>query len=154
SVTTILAIRVGSSAVSAMTQTPASGPFGPETTPPRSVAPIDGAVDCCANSCAGEQIRASASAAAATLEYKVFVALIVFSSVFLSARAAPIRFEWQGNSTCGPAWRFRSAAVDRLPAFCERAGEDQFSGSETMTKHRGLSCLGVAVFGLTFSALT
>src|SRR5690349_2526283 len=33
SVTTILAKRVGRSVVSAMTHTPASGPFGPETTP-------------------------------------------------------------------------------------------------------------------------
>ena len=39
SVTTILAYLVGRSVVSAITQTPASGAFGPATTPPRSAAP-------------------------------------------------------------------------------------------------------------------
>src|SRR6185369_3582700 len=39
SVTTILANLVGRSVVSAITQTPASGPFGPLTTPPRSPSP-------------------------------------------------------------------------------------------------------------------
>src|SRR5215213_7876225 len=41
--TTILAKRVGRSLVSASTQTPASGPLGPVTTPPMSFAPT-----CCA----------------------------------------------------------------------------------------------------------
>src|SRR5262249_11521318 len=36
SLTTILANLVGKSSVSAITQTPASGPFGPRTTPPMS----------------------------------------------------------------------------------------------------------------------
>src|SRR5919206_79704 len=40
SVTTIFANFVGRSVVSAMTHTPASGPFGLVTTPPRSVEPI------------------------------------------------------------------------------------------------------------------
>src|SRR5262249_9297575 len=40
SVTTILANLVGRSVVSAITQTPASGPFGPLTTPPMSSASI------------------------------------------------------------------------------------------------------------------
>src|SRR6267142_329827 len=40
SVTTILANFVGRSVVSAITQTPASGPLAPVTTPPRSPAPI------------------------------------------------------------------------------------------------------------------
>ncbi|PYM11876.1 MAG: hypothetical protein DMD81_25695 [Candidatus Rokuibacteriota bacterium] len=40
SVTTIRANFVGSSVVSAMTQTPPSGPLGPETTPPMSLPPI------------------------------------------------------------------------------------------------------------------
>jgi hypothetical protein len=39
-VTTIRANRVGRSRVSAITQTPASGPFGPATTPPMSSASI------------------------------------------------------------------------------------------------------------------
>src|SRR5215467_6915137 len=39
SVTTTLLNRVGRSEVSAMTHTPASGPFAPETTPPMSFAP-------------------------------------------------------------------------------------------------------------------
>jgi hypothetical protein len=39
-VTTILRSGVGSSVVSAITQTPASGPFGPVTTPPMSSASV------------------------------------------------------------------------------------------------------------------
>src|SRR5207302_4165131 len=39
SVTTTLAYGVGVPVVSAITQTPASGPFGPDTVPPRSVRP-------------------------------------------------------------------------------------------------------------------
>src|SRR6516162_375888 len=57
--------RVGRSLVSAITQTPASGPFGPVTTPPISVAPIltpGGA--CWADSCAG---AAASKAAASTI---------------------------------------------------------------------------------------
>src|SRR6266704_2907558 len=52
SVTTILANFVGRSVVSAITHTPASGPLGPLTTPPRSPAPtrIAGSVVCCASS--------------------------------------------------------------------------------------------------------
>src|SRR5262249_11571981 len=46
SVTTILAYLVGRSDVSAITQTPASGPLGPATTPPISLAPTVG--PCCA----------------------------------------------------------------------------------------------------------
>src|SRR5262249_44168968 len=42
SVTTILANFVGRSDVSAMTHTPASGPFAPATTPPMSLAPTCG----------------------------------------------------------------------------------------------------------------
>src|SRR2546430_16556464 len=39
SVTTTFAYWVGVPVVSAITQTPASGPFGPDTTPPRSARP-------------------------------------------------------------------------------------------------------------------
>src|SRR5258706_15869601 len=41
SVTTILAYLVGSSVVSAITQTPASGPCAPVTVPPISLAPTE-----------------------------------------------------------------------------------------------------------------
>src|SRR5262249_2775250 len=60
-----LAIFVGSSVVSAITQTPASGPFGLVTTPPRSLSPIAGAGSafCCALSCVGMAARSAATPA-------------------------------------------------------------------------------------------
>src|SRR3954463_15025668 len=67
SVTTILTNFVGSSVVSAITQTPASGPLGPVTTPPRSsgstwTAPSPAA--CSARVCAIATTSIAASSAA------------------------------------------------------------------------------------------
>src|SRR5262249_12078472 len=81
SVTTILAILVGSSEVSAITHTPASGPFGPLTTPPRSVGPM--LTLCCASSRAGDPVRNAAIATAATPEYKPLYLPIVMLLRFL-----------------------------------------------------------------------
>ena len=61
SVTTILANFVGRSVVSAMTQTPASGPLALETTPPRSFSPIAGA--CARAEMIVEAINAATAAA-------------------------------------------------------------------------------------------
>src|SRR6516162_9519660 len=89
SVTTIFANLVGRSVVSAITQTPASGPFGPLTTPPRSLSPTvtpAGAV-CCAASCAGERDSNSAAPIAATLECRLAFGLIDALLVCLSVTA-------------------------------------------------------------------
>src|SRR6185312_15052050 len=74
SVTTILAYLVGRSPVSAITQTPASGPFDPVTTPPISVAPMLTA-GCCA--------RAGSMANAATAADSI--ALRQMFSIFISS---------------------------------------------------------------------
>src|SRR6516165_7254190 len=60
-------MRVGRLVVSAITHTPASGPFGPETTPPISLAPTL-TVACCA--AIGRTPNARATAAVAALKYK------------------------------------------------------------------------------------
>ena len=60
SVTTILAILVGRSVVSAITQMPASGPFALVTTPPRSLSPML-TVSCWAPSCVGEALNTADS---------------------------------------------------------------------------------------------
>src|ERR1700693_3206659 len=70
---------VGRSLVSAITQTPASGPFELRTTPPRSVSPMLTAGVCCAKTGPGEA-NAAAMAMAATPEYKAALFLISLSS--------------------------------------------------------------------------
>src|ERR1700693_4563245 len=70
---------VGRSLVSAITQTPASGPFELRTTPPRSVSPMLTAGVCCAKTGPGEA-NAAARAIAATPEYKAALFLISLSS--------------------------------------------------------------------------
>src|SRR5215813_6920838 len=72
SVTTVLLILVGRSVVSAITHTPASGPFGPRTTPPISVAPTLTVAGCCATTVVGATPNARAMATAATPKYKLF----------------------------------------------------------------------------------
>src|SRR5215470_15619704 len=68
SVTTILAKRVGRSIVSAMTHTPSSGPFGPETTPPISSGSRATAVaaDCPALVTIGASVQTTAAHAGKT----------------------------------------------------------------------------------------
>src|SRR5208282_1046972 len=77
--------RVGSSVVSAMTQTPASGPCGPETTPPTSLSPIAiAAASFCACARAGTDTAANNAAARSTGS----LFLILMSS---SLRRRPVR---------------------------------------------------------------
>src|SRR5436189_4210561 len=68
SVTTSLANFVGRSLVSAMTQTPASGPFAPVTTPAMSFAPAL-PVPCVLR----QAVRSAARALATTPKYKIFL---------------------------------------------------------------------------------
>src|SRR3954451_20843111 len=65
--------RVGRSLVSAITQTPASAPFGLVTTPPRSLSPTltPAGADGCAFTGAGGAPTSAASAIAATLRYRL-----------------------------------------------------------------------------------
>src|SRR5271154_975492 len=82
--------RVGSSVLSAMTQTPASGPCGPETTPPMSFAPIAiaaGAFCGCAR--AGTDTPAN-NAAATTNTGSLF---LIFMSPSLPVPAGPALFQ-------------------------------------------------------------
>src|SRR5690242_1752137 len=66
--------RVGRSVVSAITHTPASGPFAPVTTPPMSSLSIATAV--CAPSCAGAAVSSAATPIAATVRYSLALSLI------------------------------------------------------------------------------
>src|SRR6516165_10057227 len=89
SVTTILANLVGRSVVSAITQTPASGPFGPLTTPPISLSPMvtpAGAV-CGAASCADERVSNKAAPIAAPLKCRLAFGLIDALLVWLGVTA-------------------------------------------------------------------
>src|SRR5215472_14772990 len=102
SVTTILANLVGRSVVSAITQTPASGPFGPLTTPPRSLSPTvtpAGAV-CCAASRAGETVSNRAAPITATLKYRLAFGLIDALLVCLGVTAL--------RAICDPAQELTS----------------------------------------------
>src|SRR5262245_65869674 len=86
---------MGSSLVSATTQTPASGPFGPLTTPPRSLSPTvtpAGAV-CCAASRAGETVSNRAAPITATLKYRLAFGLIdgLLFCLGITAAAGDIR---------------------------------------------------------------
>src|SRR6266511_2106419 len=80
--------RVGRSRVSAITQTPASGPFALLTTPPRSLSPTltpAGGV-CCSLTGAGGAPKNAASAIAATPKYRPV--LIVMTAPPVSSRRA------------------------------------------------------------------
>src|SRR5262249_57714109 len=88
---TILGNLGGRSAVSAIPQTPAWGPFGPLTTPPRSLSPTvtaAGAV-CCAASCAGERVSNSAAPMATPLKCRLAFGLLDDSSFGLVSRRPP-----------------------------------------------------------------
>ncbi|TMQ26806.1 MAG: hypothetical protein E6K82_03295 [Candidatus Rokuibacteriota bacterium] len=74
--TTILANLVARSVVSAITHTPASGPFGPVTTPPMSSLSMGTAppAACCAPSSSAEPTHTTAIANAAKPKYSaVFI---------------------------------------------------------------------------------
>src|SRR5258707_173643 len=74
SVTTILANLVGRSVVSAITQTPASGPVLPVTTPPRSVAPtVTAALLGCAVAAHGASVAAAIRHDAEAATVKLFI---------------------------------------------------------------------------------
>src|SRR5215468_5414990 len=97
---------VGRSVVSAMTQTPASGPFGPVTTPPMSSASMATAV--WARSWAGARARSPATPIAATLKYSLVLSLIGallvdccrMAPVAISACAgSPMRFPRVGRDS-------------------------------------------------------
>src|SRR5262249_43923628 len=82
SVTTILTNLVGRSVVSAITQTPASGPLALVTMPPRSLSPTvtpTGAL-CCALTCVDEDKSSAPSATAATLSNRLVPRFMVRSS--------------------------------------------------------------------------
>src|SRR4029077_19031649 len=80
SVTTERDILVGRSVVSAMTHTPASGPFAPVTTPPISSSSIATAA-VCALSCAGAAARNPNTPIAATLRHNLCF-VVIFRSRF------------------------------------------------------------------------
>jgi hypothetical protein len=91
-VTTILANLVGRSVVSAITQTPASGPLAPVTTPPISAALT-------ATVCAMAVGATSASAATATPEYN---ACLTFIAPSMSGKTANDVFDrYASNSSRG-----------------------------------------------------
>src|SRR5690242_188014 len=81
---------VGSSVVSAMIQTPASRPCGPETTPPMSFSPIAiAAASSCGCARAGNDTPAN-NAAAATSTGSLF---LIVMSPSLPAPAGPALFQ-------------------------------------------------------------
>src|SRR6185503_2598821 len=86
SVTTIFTNLVGRSEVSAITQTPASGPDAPVTTPPRSSLSIATvAAGCWPRIDVAEVKRRSASPAAVTLPYNTCVAFMAAPRYVVSA---------------------------------------------------------------------
>src|SRR5882757_9677727 len=98
-----------------MTQTPASGPFGPLTTPPRSVLPIETAAACCALTLTGALARNAAVAITATLKYKpVFILIVLLLRGFPRRDTfryfTPVRFLPRNTiAHCPGPWR---------PALC------------------------------------
>src|ERR1019366_3990537 len=92
SVTTILANLVGRSVVSAITQTPASGPLALVTTPPRSLLPmrIAGAALCPEFSPAAQAAKSTAMPAAAIPWYNTLV-VFIFSPANSQIIHQPIR---------------------------------------------------------------
>src|SRR5262252_9771994 len=83
-------MRVGRSVVSAITHTPASGPFGPVTTPPMSVAPTLTAagVWAFAGACAP---RANVRATAATPQYRLSLIVMSTSTLGLCCADGPAK---------------------------------------------------------------
>src|SRR5262245_27153989 len=73
SVTTDLAYLVGSTVVSAITHTPASGPFALRTTPPMSSLSMATSAACWAGSRLGAPVSSTAMARAAALKYSGLV---------------------------------------------------------------------------------
>src|SRR5262249_31306098 len=99
--------RVGRSVVSAITHTPASGPFAPVTTPPMSSLSIATAV--CAPSCAGAAASSAATLIAATVKYSLALSLMGALLVhFLHGARGPMRGSGRGrgdailHSPCRP----------------------------------------------------
>src|SRR5438067_5926974 len=105
--------RVGSSVVSAMTQTPASAPAGPDTTPPIAFGPTltaPASPCCCARAGANVTAKMTASAAA---HFRVFIAA---SPLFLNEI---LRIP----GGCGQALPFRAT---QATAKVTPEGQDEF----------------------------
>src|SRR5215831_17125933 len=135
SVTTIFANLVGRSVVSAITQTPASGPFGPLTTPPRSLSPTvtpAGAV-CCAASRAGKTVCNRAAPIAATLKHRLAFGLIdaLLARLGVTAPAGDLRSGSRADeSNAVERSRAYPCAVHRRPQRrrARREPPDRFFG--------------------------
>src|SRR5262249_46573963 len=85
----------------------ASGPFGPLTTPPRSLSPTvtpAGAV-CCAASCAGERVSNRAAPIAATLKHRLAFGLIdaLLACLGVTAPAGGLRSGSRGDESSAVA---------------------------------------------------
>src|SRR5207249_11791158 len=93
---TILANLVGRSVVSAITHTPASGPLGPRTTPPRSASPMTIPEVCCARRAPMELPIPHAIAIAATPAKKALLILILRSLEALVGVGGPLRRRIRG----------------------------------------------------------
>src|SRR5207253_9414316 len=94
SVTTILVNLVGSSVVSAITQTPASGPLAPVTTPPISSASMRTAppLFCCAVSPTGHGAKRRATPSTTKLNDNRFFGFIFPSLAYFALSASHILF--------------------------------------------------------------
>src|SRR5262245_21939969 len=104
--------RVGRSVVSAITQTPASGPLGLVTTPPRSLSPMLTAAGAgaCALTCAGGAPRSATIAIAATLKDRPV--LMVMTAPPVSFSATPVGSR-PGGSPISMHKRLPSATTQR-----------------------------------------
>src|SRR5262249_45966626 len=74
---------VGRSVVSAITHTPASGPLGPRTTPPRSLSPTVTAAPCCAWA-SGAKTASARPIAAALAQSLDLIVMTVFLRIVCS----------------------------------------------------------------------
>src|SRR5215472_11113073 len=145
SVTTIFANLVGRSVVSAITQTPASGPFGPLTTPPRSLSPTvtpAGAV-CCAASCAGERVSNSAAPIAAPPKCRLAFGLIDGSSFGLvsqrpRAMCDPAQELMSRTQTSALAHIHAQSVIARNGVGARREPPDRFFGHASARASAGL----------------
>src|SRR5262249_24210487 len=110
---------VGRSIVSAITQTPASGPFTPVTTPPMSSPSMGTAprADCWALSVTAEPAQTAAIAIATTPRYSAF---FIFMAPLLSGKAAGQR---PGDSA-RPLWLDRRHSLVETDARRRRDGRD------------------------------
>src|SRR5439155_26352789 len=110
--------RVGRSVVSAITQTPASGPFALVTTPPRSLAPtwIAGSVDCSARSPAGQAVKTTAMPTVTKPEYKPAMGA-PFSDVVEPTRARhdETAFMSRSRATRATSRKTRAPRKTRVP---------------------------------------